>query len=114
MNDRRKFPRYPEYLYLNIFVSDENSTPSKIINFKGRTLDCSRGGFRIESLQELSTGSLIGFESDDDNSVHSMSGIGEVKWCRRSKKQNYFEFGIAFPILVQPRECVSTSSAGSS
>jgi len=108
MNERRKFPRYSEQLYLKLYFFDTNAVPSKIINFKARTLDSSYGGFRIEGPQELTKGSIIGFESDDDITSHSISGIGEVKWCNPSEQHDYFEFGIAFPILVQPRELVST------
>jgi len=93
MNERRKFPRYSEELHVNMFVHDPNE-PSNIANFKARTLDVSRGGFRIESPRELATGSIVGFVLDEDISTHVMSKIGEVRWCKPSTKSECFEFGM--------------------
>lgn len=93
MDERRKYPRYPEELQINMFVHDP-SEPSNIANFKARTLDVSRGGFRIESPRELAAGSIVGFVMDEDVSTHVMSKIGEVRWCQPSRKTENFEFGM--------------------
>jgi len=95
MDERRKFPRYSEHLNLELFLYNPKITPSKITNFKARTIDVSRGGFRMESNQELTTGSIVGFRSNDDISSDMMPGIGEVKWCNHSRKSGYFEYGIS-------------------
>ena len=94
VNERRQFPRYSEELEVKMFVHDP-SKPSKIANFKARTINVSLGGFRIESPRELTTGSIVGFVLDDDISTHVMSKVGEVKWCVPSGKSDHFEFGMA-------------------
>lgn len=97
MNERRKFPRYARELYVKMFVHDPNE-PSKIANFKARTLDVSDGGFRIESPRELTAGSIVGFVFDQDVSTHIVSKVGEVRWCNPSEKSSRFELGMAvFP-----------------
>jgi hypothetical protein len=102
MAEQRKYPRYFEHLYLKMFVYDPNITPAKVSNFKASTLDVGLGGFRIESPEELTIGSIVGFQSTEDISSHNMSGLGEVRWGKPSNKAEYFEYGIAaFPLLVQ-------------
>lgn len=103
MNERRKYPRYPEQVYLKLYFYDTESNPSKINEFMVRTIDVSRGGLRIEGPRGLTAGSRVGFESEEDITSHSISGIGEVMWCKTSEKSDHFEFGIAFPIVIQPR-----------
>lgn len=93
-NERRKYPRYSEEISVKMFVHDPNK-PSRIANFTARTLDVSRGGFRIESPRELATGSIVGFVLDNEVATHVMSKIGEVKWCRPVDRSEYFEFGMA-------------------
>lgn len=95
MRERRKFVRYPEQLYMRLFVSDIEAAPSKMTNFESVTLDFGQGGFRIESPLELAKGTVVGFETGDDVSTLNFSGVGEVKWCRPSPRSGYFEFGLA-------------------
>lgn len=102
MNERRKFPRFVQHLYLKLFICDPNMKPSKITYFQARTLDISRGGLRIESPREFTPGSIVGFKPDNI-SAHNISGFGEVKWCRHSEASDHFEFGIAFPDAIQFR-----------
>jgi hypothetical protein len=85
-HERRKFPRFAQRLPLQLRTND---TP-----FKAMTLDISHGGLRIESTRELPPGAIVYFKPDE-TSTHSISGIGEVKWCKPSAKQNYYEFGVA-------------------
>lgn len=77
-----------------MFVHDPDK-PSKIANFTARTIDVSRGGFRIESPRELATGSIVGFVLDSEIPTHVMSKIGEVKWCKPAARSDHFEFGMA-------------------
>lgn len=103
INERRKFPRIAQQLFLKMYVSDSHLKASEIHDFKAKTLDISFGGFRLESPRELMPGSIVCFESDEDDSSHNISGTGEVRWCKPSKKSDYFEFGIAFPDAIQFR-----------
>jgi hypothetical protein len=102
MNERRKFPRFAQHIYLKLFVCDPSMKPSRMTYFKARTLDISRGGLRIESPREFTPGSVVGFKPDNISS-HNISGFGEVKWCRQSGTPDCFEFGIAFPEAIQFR-----------
>jgi len=94
--DRRKFQRFAELLYLDLVVCDANIIPREINGFKARTLDVSLGGLRIESPRELATDTILSFDSDPEFSSESLSGVGDVKWCRPQKDSDKFEFGIAF------------------
>jgi hypothetical protein len=95
MDERRKSPRYSEYVDLKMFVYDATIKPAKITNFKAWSLDVSLGGFRMESAQELAAGSIIGFTANGDMPSRDMSGIGEVRWCQPSGKSGCFEYGIS-------------------
>lgn len=95
MDERRKFPRHSKQLYLKMFSYDPHVIPAVITNFTAMTLDVSHGGFRMESRQELTTGSIVGFQTPEDNSSHSISGVGEIRWHRPSGKTGYSEYGIA-------------------
>lgn len=66
-----------------------------ISSFKARTLDMSHGGFRMETHQDLPTGSIIGFRNSEDMAPHAISGTGEVKWRKPSRKSGYSVYGIA-------------------
>lgn len=103
MDERREFPRFSREIYLRLYVHRRDDFSAGISSFTVRTLDVSRGGLRMESPQALTTGSRVGFESLDDASSRSISGIGEVMWCKPSTKLDNFEFGIAFPIVIEPR-----------
>lgn len=102
VNERRRYPRFVQHVYLKLFVCNPNTKASRITYFKAKTLDISRGGLRIESPWEFTPGSIVGFKADNISS-HNISGFGEVKWCRHSEKSENFEFGIAFPDAVQFR-----------
>lgn len=103
INERRKFPRISQQLYLKMYVSDTDLDSSKIHDFKARTLDISLGGLRIESPRELTPGSIVCFETDEEITSRKISGIGEVRWCKPSVKSDSYEFGIAFPDSIQFR-----------
>lgn len=103
-DERRVFPRIPGKICLKLFVRDTAGGVPGINNFTGWTLDISRGGLRIESPRELATGSMVGFELVDDVvSPPRITGIGEVKWCRLSRKSDNYELGIAFPLDLLPQ-----------
>jgi len=53
MDERRKFTRYSKDLYLKLFVYDTKIAPAIITNFKARTIDVSRGGFRMKATKNL-------------------------------------------------------------
>lgn len=102
-NERRRFHRFSEQICLKLYVRDQGGGMPGLNNFTVRTLDVSRGGLRIESPRELAAGSMVGFELADDVASPRVTGIGEVKWCRQSRKSDNYEFGIAFPIDLLPR-----------
>lgn len=104
MKDRRRFPRFSKQIYLTLYVREENASSNRIDTFRARTIDVGRGGLRIESPREVWTGSRVGFESDDDDAAHCVSSIGEVMWCSSKGNRNTFEFGLSFPIAIEPRE----------
>lgn len=101
--ERRRFPRFSKQICLTLYVGERDSKPARINTFRVRTIDVSRGGLRIESPREVGTGSRVGFESDDD-AMHSISGVGEVVWCNPKGIGDNCEFGISFPVAIQPRE----------
>jgi len=94
--ERRKLRRYPEQLYLDIVVCDRTRSPQLMNACKGKSLDVSLGGLRLESYRELTPDSIVSFVMDPDFSSESLLGIGEVKWCRPQNGSNKFESGIAF------------------
>ena len=95
MDERRKFSRYSEHVYRKMFAYDPEASSALITNFKARTLDMSHGGFRMETPKDLPTGSIIGFRNLEDMSPHAITGIGEVRWQRPSRKAGYSVYGIA-------------------
>jgi hypothetical protein len=103
MDERRQFPRFSSGINLTLYAPDTQDIPGRIINFNVRTLDVSRGGLRLKSPQALTTGSRVGFELLNDTASRWISGIGKVKWCAPSKEPDSYEFGIAFPIIIEPR-----------
>jgi hypothetical protein len=95
MDERRKSFRYSEQVYLKMFVYDAAVKPARMTNFKAMSLDVSLGGFRMESDHELASGAIVGFSTDEDRSSRSMSGVGEVRWCRPAGRAGGFEYGIS-------------------
>lgn len=95
MDERRKFSRYSEHVHLKMAAYDRQVLSPVITNFTARTIDMSHGGFRMETRQYLPTGSIIGFRNSVDMEPHAITGIGEVRWQRPSRKSGYSVYGIA-------------------
>jgi len=101
--ERRKFRRVAEQLPLRMHVRDARIDGAPGNDFRARTLDVSLGGFRIEGPLQVAPGTIVCFAGDGDISARHISGTGEVRWCRPSRKPHRFEFGIAFPDSVEFR-----------
>ncbi len=93
---RRRFRRVADRLPLRVALCDEDGKKRKILDDQAVTLDLSLGGLRFESNTRIDKDTIVAFEFGGNFPIHDSAGVGEIKWCAPSGRQNRFEAGMAF------------------
>lgn len=102
--ERRRMRRYNKKVNIDIIVCDTRKSPPLRIKHKTSTLDVSLCGMKIESPEELTLDSVVGFEVDHSHCSDILIGAGSVRWCERLSDPDKYEFGIAFSEDTLTRE----------
>lgn len=95
VGERRRMRRYAKNIYMDIVVCAAQENHLVRSKYKVKTLDMSPYGMKIESPEQITTDTIVGFALDPDFSQHFLPGTGTVKWCERQMDSDKFEFGIA-------------------
>lgn len=95
VGERRRMRRYAKNIYMDIVVCAAEENHLVRSKYKVKTLDMSPYGMKIESPEQITTDTIVGFALDPDFSQHFLPGTGTVKWCERQMDSDKFEFGIA-------------------
>ena len=89
--ERRHHPREKAFSLVSFVKKEGDIDKSGVV--MGRTLDVSKGGIRIESLEPIEAGTILDMEIALGNQVFSIKGV--VVHCRKIKGEQYL-VGVKF------------------
>jgi hypothetical protein len=95
-DSRRRHRRIKDQLSVSIATCDSFGQATGKLAEDTTTIDLSIGGMCVKSRKEISSNELLLLKIKDEDSKSSLSGIGEVRWCKTAKESSDYLVGIAF------------------